>query len=161
SLPEESAMIPVHATASLAPRPAPVPVPAPLVAQAPVAPVQPAQPVQPVQPVQPAQPVQPVQPVQPQTERTAPPAAIVTAPAYTPSAVPEAGSHTAGLPASLPASQIKIDGSSTVFPVTTVAKAAFEKRYTNVSIDLPGSAAGTLPAGTGGGFKKFCVGDTD
>jgi phosphate transport system substrate-binding protein len=50
---------------------------------------------------------------------------------------------------------IKIDGSSTVFPITEVAAEEFQK-----------SKAGAIKvtvgvSGTGGGFKKFCSGQTD
>jgi phosphate transport system substrate-binding protein len=52
-------------------------------------------------------------------------------------------------------STIKIDGSSTVFPITEVAAEEFQK-----------SKAGAIKvtvgvSGTGGGFKKFCSGQTD
>ncbi len=50
---------------------------------------------------------------------------------------------------------IKIDGSSTVYPITEAAVQAFQK-------DRPGAvriAVGV--SGTGGGFRKFCKGETD
>ncbi|UFP96827.1 PstS family phosphate ABC transporter substrate-binding protein [Gloeobacter morelensis] len=50
---------------------------------------------------------------------------------------------------------IKIDGSSTVFPVTEAAAGAFQKSTqgaVRVSVEV---------SGTGGGFKKFCRGETD
>ncbi|MHC4381165.1 MAG: phosphate ABC transporter substrate-binding protein PstS family protein, partial [Planctomycetota bacterium] len=49
---------------------------------------------------------------------------------------------------------IVIDGSSTVYPVTEAAAAAFRKEYPNVNITVAVS-------GTGGGFKRFAIGETD
>jgi phosphate transport system substrate-binding protein len=49
---------------------------------------------------------------------------------------------------------IVIDGSSTVYPITEAAAAAFRKEYPNVNITVAVS-------GTGGGFKRFAVGETD
>ncbi|HKP53114.1 MAG TPA: PstS family phosphate ABC transporter substrate-binding protein [Chloroflexia bacterium] len=50
--------------------------------------------------------------------------------------------------------QIVIDGSSTVYPVTAAAAEEFNKYAPNVRIPVGIS-------GTGGGFKKFCAGETD
>lgn len=50
--------------------------------------------------------------------------------------------------------RIDIDGSSTVYPISEAAAAEFNKRYPNVTINVGVS-------GTGGGFKRFTVGDTD
>ncbi|WP_293020075.1 MULTISPECIES: substrate-binding domain-containing protein [unclassified Moorena] len=50
---------------------------------------------------------------------------------------------------------IKIDGSSTVFPISYEAA----KRYQRDVTDAPAIAVSF--SGTGGGFKKFCAGDTD
>lgn len=53
------------------------------------------------------------------------------------------------------ASIIKIDGSSTVFPVTEAMAEEFQalqKGKVNVTVGI---------SGTGGGFKKFCRGETD
>lgn len=50
---------------------------------------------------------------------------------------------------------IKIDGSSTVFPITEAVAEEFqkvEKGKTKVTVGI---------SGTGGGFKKFCAGETD
>jgi len=48
---------------------------------------------------------------------------------------------------------IKIDGSSTVFPITEAVAEDFQKRTgTRVTVGI---------SGTGGGFKKFCNGETD
>ena len=49
---------------------------------------------------------------------------------------------------------IKIDGSSTVAPFAEAAKEAFEGENPGVRITV-----GT--SGTGGGFEKFCAGETD
>jgi len=50
---------------------------------------------------------------------------------------------------------IKADGSSTVFPITEAVAEEFqksEKGKTRVTVGI---------SGTGGGFKKFCTGETD
>lgn len=49
---------------------------------------------------------------------------------------------------------IKADGSSTVFPITEAMAEEFQKKSPNVRITVGIS-------GTGGGFKKFCKGETD
>jgi phosphate transport system substrate-binding protein len=49
---------------------------------------------------------------------------------------------------------IKIDGSSTVAPLAQAAQEAFQAENPNVKITV-----GT--SGTGGGFEKFCAGETD
>ncbi|MGB0953133.1 MAG: PstS family phosphate ABC transporter substrate-binding protein [Planctomycetota bacterium] len=49
---------------------------------------------------------------------------------------------------------VVIDGSSTVYPITEAAAAAFRKEYPNVNVTVAVS-------GTGGGFKRFAVGETD
>ncbi len=49
---------------------------------------------------------------------------------------------------------IKIDGSSTVYLLTEAISSEFTATYPNVTIDLQVS-------GTGGGFDKFCKGETD
>src|SRR5918992_1072887 len=49
---------------------------------------------------------------------------------------------------------IKIDGSSTVAPLTTVASELFQEEQPRVQVPV-----GT--SGTGGGFEKFCAGETD
>ncbi len=48
---------------------------------------------------------------------------------------------------------IRIDGSSTVFPLTSVAAELFMQQHPDVRITVGES-------GTGGGFEKFCVGET-
>ena len=52
------------------------------------------------------------------------------------------------------AGTIKIDGSSTVFPISEAMAEEFQKKYRDVRITVGIS-------GTGGGFKKFCAGETD
>ena len=50
---------------------------------------------------------------------------------------------------------VKIDGSSTVFPITEAVAEEFQrekKGAINVTVGI---------SGTGGGFKKFCRGETD
>ncbi|WP_433332904.1 PstS family phosphate ABC transporter substrate-binding protein [Spirillospora sp. CA-294931] len=49
---------------------------------------------------------------------------------------------------------VKIDGSSTVAPLSTVASELFKEEHGRVQIPV-----GT--SGTGGGFEKFCAGETD
>ncbi|CBN58311.1 MULTISPECIES: PstS family phosphate ABC transporter substrate-binding protein [Kamptonema] len=49
---------------------------------------------------------------------------------------------------------IKIDGSSTVYPVTEAVAEEFQKANRGVQVTVGVS-------GTGGGFKKFCRGETD
>jgi phosphate transport system substrate-binding protein len=49
---------------------------------------------------------------------------------------------------------IKIDGSSTVFPITEAVAEEFQKANKGVKVTVGIS-------GTGGGFKKFCRGETD
>jgi phosphate transport system substrate-binding protein len=49
---------------------------------------------------------------------------------------------------------IKIDGSSTVFPFAQAAAEEFQRENPNVNISVGES-------GTGGGFEKFCAGETD
>ncbi|MEM1945822.1 MAG: PstS family phosphate ABC transporter substrate-binding protein [Candidatus Caldarchaeum sp.] len=50
--------------------------------------------------------------------------------------------------------EIIIDGSSTVYPITEAAATAFMQQHPKVSISVGIS-------GTGGGFKRFVVGETD
>lgn len=49
---------------------------------------------------------------------------------------------------------IQIDGSSTVFPITEAVAEAF--KYENGGVDVTVGVSGT-----GGGFKRFCAGETD
>jgi phosphate transport system substrate-binding protein len=52
------------------------------------------------------------------------------------------------------AGSIKIDGSSTVFPITEAVAEEFQKAN-------PGSQVSVGVSGTGGGMKKFCAGEID
>lgn len=64
-------------------------------------------------------------------------------------------STAASMPVALAADLVKVDGSSTVFPVTEAVAEEFqkaEKGKTMVTVGI---------SGTGGGFKKFCRGETD
>jgi phosphate transport system substrate-binding protein len=58
----------------------------------------------------------------------------------------EAGSQLSG--------EVKVDGSSTVFPISQIMAAEFQKANPGVKVSVKVS-------GTGGGFKKFCQGETD
>ncbi|WP_448574158.1 PstS family phosphate ABC transporter substrate-binding protein [Trichothermofontia sp.] len=60
-----------------------------------------------------------------------------------------------GVQGQTPRNLIQIDGSSTVFPITEAVAEEFEKTQraaVNVAVGI---------SGTGGGFKKFCNGETD
>jgi len=60
-----------------------------------------------------------------------------------------------GLAAAASAQTVKIDGSSTVFPITEAVAEEFQKSKrgaVKVTVGI---------SGTGGGFKKFCRGETD
>lgn len=65
---------------------------------------------------------------------------------------------TSGAPTEPPAEPlsgtITIDGSSTVYPITEAVAEEFQ--IANKGVQVP-----TSLSGTGGGFKKFCVGETD
>jgi phosphate transport system substrate-binding protein len=52
------------------------------------------------------------------------------------------------------ATLIKIDGSSTVFPITEAVAEEFQKKHPSIRVTVGIS-------GTGGGFKRFCNGETD
>lgn len=66
-----------------------------------------------------------------------------------------AGTASAFAPQAAVAQQIKIDGSSTVFPIMEAVAEEFQ-------ISKRGKVRVTVGiAGTGGGFKKFCRGETD
>jgi phosphate transport system substrate-binding protein len=58
------------------------------------------------------------------------------------------------VPLAAAASTVKIDGSSTVFPVTEAVAEDFQKANKQYKVTVGVS-------GTGGGFKKFCRGETD
>jgi phosphate transport system substrate-binding protein len=65
----------------------------------------------------------------------------------------DAGNDTAGEGGS-PAGDIAIDGSSTVAPLSEAAAELFQEENPDVRVTV-----GT--SGTGGGFSKFCAGETD
>jgi phosphate transport system substrate-binding protein len=74
-----------------------------------------------------------------------------------PSAAPGSEAPTSGEPSGAAAAlsgTVTIDGSSTVFPITAAVAEDFQ-------IANPGVQVPTALSGTGGGFKKFCVGETD
>ncbi len=66
-----------------------------------------------------------------------------------------AGALVAPLVAHAQSTIVKVDGSSTVFPVTEAVAEDFQKSKKNAIKVTVGIA------GTGGGFKKFCRGETD
>jgi phosphate transport system substrate-binding protein len=51
---------------------------------------------------------------------------------------------------------IQTDGSSTVEPFTALAAERFQRRYPGVRV-----TRSIVPSGTGGGFERFCGGETD
>ncbi len=55
---------------------------------------------------------------------------------------------------STPTAQVKVDGSSTVFPISEAMAEEFQKANPGIQVTVGVS-------GTGGGFKKFCAGETD
>jgi phosphate transport system substrate-binding protein len=57
-------------------------------------------------------------------------------------------------PAAPLSGSVNIDGSSTVYPITEAVAEEFQKANTGVKVTV-------AFAGTGGGFKKFCAGETD
>ena len=78
------------------------------------------------------------------------------------SAAPTTGGTSATPPSTAPGSQapadlsgtVTIDGSSTVYPITEAVAEEFQ--LANTGVQVP-----TSLSGTGGGFKKFCIGETD
>ncbi|MFH1322266.1 MAG: PstS family phosphate ABC transporter substrate-binding protein [Methanobacteriota archaeon] len=71
-----------------------------------------------------------------------------------PSSVQPAVQPTAAPTAAPLSGTVKADGSSTVFPISEAVAEEFQKKYPNVRVTVGIS-------GTGGGFKKFCAGETD
>jgi phosphate transport system substrate-binding protein len=59
-----------------------------------------------------------------------------------------------GQSSNIPASDIKVDGSSTVFVVSEAVAEEFQRAHSNVRVTVGQS-------GTGGGFQKFCRKETD
>ncbi len=82
--------------------------------------------------------------------------AATSAPATAPTATgpPAATEAPTEVPTPQLAGDIAIDGSSTVFPITEAAAEEFGGQYPDVRVTVG-------IAGTGGGFKKFCNGETD
>ena len=66
----------------------------------------------------------------------------------------ESGEGTSGEGSSNLSGQVRIDGSSTVFPLTALAAEDFQ-------LENPGVQVTVGSSGTGGGFEKFCRGETD
>ena len=50
--------------------------------------------------------------------------------------------------------EVRVDGSSTVYPLTALAAEDFQSENPGVKVTVGSS-------GTGGGFEKFCRGETD
>ena len=73
-----------------------------------------------------------------------------------PSAAPGSEAPASGEPPSAAplSGTVTIDGSSTVYPITVAVAEEFQKA--NSGVQVP-----TALSGTGGGFKKFCAGETD
>lgn len=72
--------------------------------------------------------------------------------ACSPPSAPEANRPSEKSPTKAPASVIAVDGSSTVFPITEAVAEEFQKTSNaRVTVGI---------SGTGGGFKKFCAGET-
>ena len=74
-----------------------------------------------------------------------------------PAPAPAASTSSSPAPAQAPASlsgTIEIDGSSTVFPISEAVAEEFNKIHPSVRVNVGVS-------GTGGGFKRFTVGETD
>jgi phosphate transport system substrate-binding protein len=67
---------------------------------------------------------------------------------------PAAGGGSAGGADQELTGTIRIDGSSTVFPFAEAAGELFNEEQPNVQVTVGAS-------GTGGGFEKFCAGETD
>src|SRR5574341_465156 len=63
-------------------------------------------------------------------------------------------STTTGSEAETVSGDVIIDGSSTVWPITTAVAEEFQADYPDVNVSVGLS-------GTGGGFEKFCNGETD
>jgi phosphate transport system substrate-binding protein len=64
------------------------------------------------------------------------------------------GAAASGSPAASLSGTVTIDGSSTVYPITEAVAEEFQTA--NSGVQVP-----TAFSGTGGGFKKFCAGETD
>ncbi len=71
-----------------------------------------------------------------------------------PSAAPGSEAPAGESPAAQLSGTVTIDGSSTVYPITEAVAEEFQNA--NNGVQVP-----TAFSGTGGGFKKFCAGETD
>ena len=80
---------------------------------------------------------------------TAPSAAASTGASAAPSAAASEAASMAPL-----SGTVTVDGSSTVYPITAAVAEDFQKANSGVQVTVAES-------GTGGGFKKFCLGETD
>ena len=69
-------------------------------------------------------------------------------------AVAACGGSESSAPADQLSGEITIDGSSTVYPITEAVAEEFQNANSGVQVTVAFS-------GTGGGFKKFCAGETD
>src|SRR5215813_15335115 len=67
---------------------------------------------------------------------------------------PQPDAATAAAPPGPLTGRITIDGSTTVLPVSKAVAEAFQKNNPGVQVSVESSR-------TGGGFKKFCAGETD
>jgi phosphate transport system substrate-binding protein len=68
----------------------------------------------------------------------------------------QGGSTTDGADGGAASGQVRVDGSSTVAPLSAAAKELFNATPEGQGIDIT-----VGQSGTGGGFKKFCAGETD
>jgi phosphate transport system substrate-binding protein len=69
-------------------------------------------------------------------------------------AAPKPGEPGAGTAPAKLSGEVKLDGSSTVFPISEAVAEEFQKKNGGVRVTVGIS-------GTGGGFKKFCAGEID
>lgn len=90
----------------------------------------------------------------PTTAPTSAPSQPTAAPAATDAPAPGDIPAPTEAPAMQLSGDIAVDGSSTVFPITEAAAEEFGGAYPDVRVTVGIS-------GTGGGFKKFCNGETD
>ena len=78
---------------------------------------------------------------------------VACSPSNTPAAPEQNGNSAAAKTAEI-SGMVSTDGSSTVFPVTEAMAEEFQKENAGIKVTVGMS-------GTGGGFKKFCRGETD
>jgi phosphate transport system substrate-binding protein len=86
--------------------------------------------------------------------RLAKPSITISALALTALTLAACGGGSSGSSDSGLSGQVAIDGSSTVFPLTALAAEDFQVENSGVQVKVGSS-------GTGGGFEKFCRGETD